>query len=130
MRIDRAEPARSPHAAFPEVVDRDWFGRWCHLSEADLGLVRRHRSDTTRLGFATQLVTVRAIGTFLAEPAEVRRRIHRLRRSQALTPAAIASGRGNQRFSASARAVQQGPKSLPLAEVGEHAEPVEPECFL
>ena len=71
MRTDRVEPARSPYAAFPEVVDRDWVGRWCHLSEADLGLVRRLRSDTTRLGFATQLVTVRAIGTFLAEPDEV-----------------------------------------------------------
>jgi len=71
MRIERVEPARSPYAAFPETVDRDWVGRWCHLSEADLGLVRRHRSNTTRLGFATQLVTVRAIGTFLSDPAEV-----------------------------------------------------------
>jgi len=71
MKIERVEPARSPYGAFPEVVDRDWVGRWCHLSEADLGLVRRNRSDATRLGFAAQLVTVRAIGTFLAEPADV-----------------------------------------------------------
>lgn len=71
MRFDGVEPARAPYAAFPEVVDRDWIGRWCHLSEADLGLIRRHRSDATRLGFATQLVTVRAIGTFLSDPAAV-----------------------------------------------------------
>lgn len=64
-------PARSPYGAFPEVIERDWIGRWCHLSRADLDLVDRRRSNTTRLGFAIQLVTVRAIGTFLAEPSDV-----------------------------------------------------------
>lgn len=70
MLADQA-PARSPYGAFPEVIERDWIGRWCHLSRADLDLVDRRRSDTTRLGFAIQLVTVRAIGTFLAEPSDV-----------------------------------------------------------
>jgi hypothetical protein len=44
---------------------------WCHLSEADVSLVRRRTGDVTRLGFAAQLATVRAIGTFLADPSAV-----------------------------------------------------------
>jgi len=71
MPSEEFAPARSPYGSFPDVVDRDWIGRLCHLSEADLGLVSRQRSDTTRLGFAIQMVTVRAIGTFLADPAQV-----------------------------------------------------------
>ncbi len=69
--LTEQSPARSPYGRFPEVIERDWIGRWCHLSRADLDLVGRPRSDTTRLRFAVQLVTVRAIGTFLSEPADV-----------------------------------------------------------
>lgn len=56
---------------FPEVIERDWLGRWCHLSEADLALIIRRRQPGTRLGFAVQLATVRAVGTFLPDPAAV-----------------------------------------------------------
>lgn len=59
------------YGRFPEQVERDWLGRWCHLSEADVSLARRRAGDVTRLGFAAQLVTVRATGTFLADPAAV-----------------------------------------------------------
>jgi hypothetical protein len=62
---------RAGYGRFPEHLERDWLGRWCHLSEADVRLVRRRAEETTRLGFAAQLVTVRAIGTFLADPAAV-----------------------------------------------------------
>ena len=57
------------YGRFPEAIDRDWLGRITHLSSADIGLVLRRADPVTRLGYATQLVTVRAIGTFLPDPA-------------------------------------------------------------
>lgn len=72
VRHAEPEPAvQGDYGQFPERIERDWLGRWCHLSEADLALARRRAGDVTRLGFAVQLVTVRAIGTFLADPATV-----------------------------------------------------------
>jgi len=59
------------YGQFPERIERDWLGRWCHLSEADIDLVNRRTGDMTRLGFAAQLATVRAIGTFLANPTAI-----------------------------------------------------------
>ena len=59
------------YAAFPAELDRDWLGRVAHLSEADLAVIRRRTEPVTRLGYATQLATVRAIGTFQADPTAV-----------------------------------------------------------
>jgi len=67
--VEAAELAS--YGRFPEHIERDWLGRWCHLSEADVSLARRRAGDVTRLGFAAQLVTVRATGTFLADPTAV-----------------------------------------------------------
>ena len=72
MPVGAAEAAeQAGYGRFPERVERDWLGRWCHLSEADVSLARRRTGGVTRLGFAVQLVTVRAIGTFLADPSAV-----------------------------------------------------------
>lgn len=71
MPVAPAEAEYSAYGRFPDHIERDWLGRWCHLSEADVSLARRRTGDVTRLGFAAQLVTVRAIGTFLADPSAV-----------------------------------------------------------
>jgi len=63
--------ALGDYGAFPPELDRDWLGRVCHLGAADLEQVRRRTEERTRLGYALQLVTVRAIGTFLPDPTMV-----------------------------------------------------------
>lgn len=66
------DPAALLHyAAFPPELDRDWLGRVCHLGAAELEQARRRTEDRTRLGYALQLVTVRAIGTFLSNPLAI-----------------------------------------------------------
>jgi hypothetical protein len=48
-----------------ELEQSAWF------DDADRALIVRHRGDGNRLGFATQLATVRMVGTFLADPLDV-----------------------------------------------------------
>ncbi len=45
---------REGYGRFPEHLERDWLGRWCHLSEAEVTLFRRRDEETTRLGSAAQ----------------------------------------------------------------------------
>jgi hypothetical protein len=70
-RSSPTQPSWLATDRFPEIIDRDWLGRITHLSSADIGLALRRADPVTRLGYATQLVTVRAIGTFLPDPAAV-----------------------------------------------------------
>lgn len=71
MTTRPAERDSAGYGQFPERIERDWLGRWCHLSDPDLDLVNSRYGDTMRLGFAVQLATVRAIGTFLPDATSV-----------------------------------------------------------
>lgn len=48
-----------------ELEQSAWF------DDADRAVIVRHRGDGNRLGFATQLATVRMVGTFLVDPLDV-----------------------------------------------------------
>ena len=51
--------------------DRETLERFFFLNDADRELVVEHRGSHSQLGFAVQLVTVRHVGRFLADPLDV-----------------------------------------------------------
>lgn len=52
-------------------MSREDLERYCYLDDEDRRLISGRRRDDTRLGFAIQVVTVRNLGMFLADPLDV-----------------------------------------------------------
>ena len=62
---------RARYGCFRDVVDEDDIARCFHLDERDQAVIEELRGAHNRLGFAAQLGTVRFIGAFPSEIAEV-----------------------------------------------------------
>lgn len=72
MPVEFLTDARAAaYGGFVAEPTRAELERCCFLDDADLRRVDQHRGDHSRLGYALQLVTVRAVGTFLADPLDV-----------------------------------------------------------
>jgi hypothetical protein len=70
--VAAAEPTeQAGYGRFPDRIERDWLGRWCHLSEADVSLARRRTGDVTRLGFAR--TTEREVSTTESDSSRLAR---------------------------------------------------------
>jgi Domain of unknown function (DUF4158)/Tn3 transposase DDE domain len=65
----RGPPA--DYGRFPAAVSEDELVEHFFFDETDRRLIARRRGDSNRLGFALQLGTVRYLGRFLEDPADI-----------------------------------------------------------
>lgn len=62
---------REQYCNYPEEISTEAIGRHFHLDDEDLRWIASKRRDSSRLGYALQLATVRFLGAFLDDPTAV-----------------------------------------------------------
>lgn len=62
---------RERYCNYPDELSPDEIARHFHLDDADLVWIATKRRDSSRLGYALQLSTVRFLGAFLDDPTAV-----------------------------------------------------------
>lgn len=62
---------RERYGNFPDTLSADDIARYFHLDDDDRDWIANKRRDSSRLGYALQLATVRFLGAFLDDPTAV-----------------------------------------------------------
>ncbi|MFO3664402.1 DUF4158 domain-containing protein, partial [Pseudomonas amygdali] len=77
---------RERYARYPETLSSEELARYFYLDDDDREWIATKRRDSSRLGYALQLTTVRFLGTFLEDPTAVPEAVLRILATQLNIP--------------------------------------------